>query len=168
MGNVIKMSEGGKSERVVNVTVNNNTSSGAKSNGTIASTSSLISINDGSSNRRPLSQVKPVSTSPSVSTTTAALVQAYLTLNNNLRAPNNAMVTSAPSVSVAPIKEIKCAFYVKVINPDKKKEFSTYMHVKRYHQGKDIISAKIAKRAQLTNNLVMHWYHLSWISLWGI
>ena len=45
---MIKMSEGGKSERVVNVTVNNNTSSGAKSNGTIASTSSLISINDGS------------------------------------------------------------------------------------------------------------------------
>ena len=42
------MSEGGKSERAVNVTVNNNTSSGAKSNGTIASTSSLISINDGS------------------------------------------------------------------------------------------------------------------------
>ena len=112
--------QGGKSECVVNVTVNNNTSSGTKSNGT--SNSSLISITDEfGSNRRPLTQVKPVSAS--VSTTMAALVQAYLTLNNNLCAPNNAVVTSAPSVSVAPIKEVKYDFYIKLI----RRKNSTFM-----------------------------------------
>ena len=63
--------------------------------------------------------MKPVSAS--VSTTTAALIQAYLTLNNNLRVPNNAVVTYAPSVSMALIKEVKYDYYIKVINPDKKK-----------------------------------------------
>ena len=76
----------------------------------------------------------------------AALVQAYLTLNNNLRAPNNAMVTSAPSVPVAPIKETKCAFYVKVINPDKKKEFSTYVL-------RDITKEKISSPQKLRREL---------------
>ena len=79
------------------MTVNNTTSSGTKCN------SSLISICNEPDNCQPLSQVKPVST------TTAALVQAYLTLNdmasvtrssdNNLRAPSNTMVTSTPLVS---------------------------------------------------------------------
>ena len=87
-----------------------------------------------------------MSTLPSVSTTTAALVQAYLTLNNNLHAPNNAMVTSAPSVSVAPIKEVKCAFYVKVINPDKKKEFNTYVL-------RDITKEKISTPQKLRREL---------------
>ena len=123
MTDVIKMSnsrgDSSKSERIVNVTVNNNTSS--KSNGN--SNSSLIT----GQNHQPLNHVKPVST------TTAALVQAYLTLNNmanttrsssnNVRTPidNNAVVMSAPSVSV------KCDFYVKVLNPNRKKEFSTYV-----------------------------------------
>ena len=129
------VNQGDKSERVVNVTVNNNTSSGTKCN------SSLISICNEPDNRRPLNQVKPVST------TTAALVQAYLTLNDmasvtrssdkNLCAPNNTMVTSTPLVSVAPMKEVKCDLYVKVINPDKKKEFSTYVL-------RDIIKEKIS------------------------
>ena len=88
------------------MTVNNNTSSGTKCN------SSLISIYNEPDNRQPLNHVKPVST------TTAALVQAYLTLNDmasvtrsshkNLRAPSNTMVTSTPLVFVAPIKEVKC------------------------------------------------------------
>ena len=120
----ISANKGGKSKRVVNVTMNNNTRSGTKSNGT--SISSLISITDESgSNRRPLTQVKPVSAL--VSTIAAALVQAYFTLNNNLHAPNNAVVMSAPSVSVVSIKKVKYDFYVKVINSDKKKEFNIYV-----------------------------------------
>ena len=118
-----------KGERVVNVTVNNNNGSG------ITSISSSPKIEPGN---RPLI---PTATSTTASTT-AALVQAYLTLNNitrssgnnNIRntsnscAPNNAVVTPDSSVSLAPIRnEVKCEFYVKVINPDKKKEFSTYV-----------------------------------------
>ena len=84
------VNQGDKSEPVVNVTVNNNTSLGTKCN------SSLISICNEPDNRRPLSQVKLVST------TTAALVQGYLTLNDmasvtrssdkNLRAPNQGRI----------------------------------------------------------------------------
>ena len=121
-------------ERVVNVTVNNN-------NGSRTTSISSSPIIDGPGNR-PLIQVKPMATS-----TTAALVQAYLIPNNitrssgnnnirnisNICAPNNAVVTPDPSVSLAPIRnKVKCEFYVKVINPDKKKEFNTY---KRRHQG---------------------------------
>ena len=133
------VNQGDKSEPVVNVTVNNNTSSGTKCN------SSLISICNEPDNRRPLSQVKPVST------TMAALVQAYLTLNDmasvtrssdkNLCAPNNTMVTSTPLVSVVPIKEVKCD--IRKSNQLLQEERIQYLRVNRYHQGQvDILISK--------------------------
>ena len=140
-----------KGERVVNVTVNNNNGSG------ITSISSSPITEPGN---RPLI--------PTATSTTGARVQAYLTLNNITRSsgnnnirntsnsctPNNAVVTPDSSVSLAPIRnEVKCEFYVKVINPDKKKEFNTYV---LRDVTKDKISTPQKLRKSLKISLVIH------------
>ena len=161
-----------KGERVVNVTVNNNNGSG------ITSISSSPIIEPGN---RPLIPTATSTTASTMASTTAALVQAYLTLNNITRSsgnnnirntsnscvPNIELLTPDSSVSLAPIRnEVKCEFYVKVINPDKKKEFNTYVL-------RDVTKDKISTPQKLRKELKNQFgdtliSSISWISLWVI
>ena len=111
-------------EKGVSVTVNNNNNSGSGNVGQITKARTNIQ------NRPEIPLPNP---------TTTALLQAYLTLNNltrtsgDNRVPNTTVAVShsAATKSLSDARPVavnnKYDFCVKVINPDKKSEFSTYV-----------------------------------------
>ena len=114
------------------MTVNNN-NSGSGNVGQSTTTTSSLSGSSGTNNQLEILPPNP---------TTTALLQAYLTLNSitrtssDNRVPNSTVSVShsavtkslsdAQSVQSSPVNN-KYDFCVKVINPDKKSEFSTYV-----------------------------------------